>query len=48
MISPGGDINWVARMMGDRVETVLRHYNRFIPRNGKKHGGRFLKLYGVS
>ena len=31
MISSGEDINWAARMMGDRVETVLRHYNRYLP-----------------
>ena len=30
MISSGEDINWVARMMGDRVETVLRHYHRYM------------------
>ncbi len=48
MISSGEDINWVARMMGDRVETVLRHYHRYLPDKGRQDGARFLKLYGMN
>ena len=46
MIQRGEDITWVARMMGDNVETVLRHYNRYIPRDDRRDGAQFLKAYG--
>ena len=45
MISSGEDINWVARMMGDRVETVLRHYHRYLPDKERRDGARFLERY---
>lgn len=48
MISSGEDINWVARMMGDRVETVLRHYHRYLSDKERRDGARFLEKYQVS
>jgi len=41
MISSGEDINWVAKMMGDSVETVLRHYHRYLPDKERRDGARF-------
>ena len=37
---------WAARMMGDRVETVLRHYHRCLPDKERRDGARFLERYG--
>jgi hypothetical protein len=46
MIASGGDIHRVARMMGEIVETVLRHCHRYLPDKERRDGARFLERDG--
>ena len=43
MLSTGENPNWVAAMMGhSTVQTLFRHYNRFIPNLTRKDGSAFM------